>query len=99
MKSEEEFLNGMWQKVSILEREELEKARVKALNRSFTIKAISISALSMLIFVVLIYLSKFVYEAIYPITMGILFSAFVYETLSNKILEDKTYANYHIKFK
>lgn len=99
MKSDQEFLNGMWQKVSILEREESEKARVKALNRSFTIKAIGISALSILIFIVLISLSKFVYQAIYPLTIGILFSAFMYETLSNKILEDKPYANYNIKFK
>jgi phosphoglycerol transferase MdoB-like AlkP superfamily enzyme len=99
MKNDQEFLNGMWQKASILEREELEKARVKALNRGFTIKAIYISALSMLIFIALIWFSKFIYEAIYPITISILFSAFVYEALSNKIWEDKTYANYNIKFK
>lgn len=99
MKSEQEFLEGMWKKVSILEREELEKARIKALNRNFTIKAIGISALGIFIFIVLIYFSKFLYEAIYPITIGILFSAFVYEALSNKILEDKTHANYNIKFK
>lgn len=93
MKSDQEFLDGMWQKISILEREELEKAHIKALNRRLTIRAIGIFALSMLTFIVLILLSKFIYGAIYPIAIGILFSAYMYENLSNKLLEDKTYAN------
>ena len=39
MKSEREFLNGMWWKVNILEYEELEKAHVKAFNRRLTNKS------------------------------------------------------------
>lgn len=93
MKSDEEFLNGMWQKVSALEREELEKARIKSLNRRLTKKAINIASISILVFIVLITLCKYINEAIYPITIGILFISFIYESISNKILEDKTYAN------
>jgi hypothetical protein len=93
MRSDQEFLDGMWQKVSILEREELEKANIRELNKKLTNKSVKIAAFSIFAFLILILLSKFISEAVYPITFSILFIAFVYETLSNKVLEEKKYAN------
>ncbi|WP_461612530.1 hypothetical protein [Clostridium sp. Marseille-QA1073] len=96
MKSEREFLNGMWCKVNILEYEELEKARVKALNRRLTIKAIGIVIFTIIAFLLVILCSQFVFDSIYPVTIGALSIAFIFEYLSTNTLEDKTYGNYDI---
>lgn len=96
MKSEQEFLNGIWCKVNILEYEELEKARVKALNRRLTIKAMGTVIFTIIVFSFVILYPEFIGDAIYPLTIGALSIAFIFEYLSTNKLEDKTYGNYNI---
>ncbi|WP_454054814.1 hypothetical protein [Clostridium sp. Marseille-Q7071] len=96
MKSEREFLNGMWCKVNILEYEELEKVRIKALNRRLTIKATGTVIFTIIAFIFVILYPQFVGDAIYPLTIGGLSIAFIFEYLSTNTLEDKTYGNYDI---
>lgn len=94
MKIEQEFLNGMWLKVDILEHEELEKTRVKALNRRSTIKAIGITFFIILAFLFLTLYSQITECLIYPITIGALSITFIIEYLSTNTLEDEAYGNY-----
>ncbi len=96
MKSEREFLNGMWYKVNILEHEELEKTRVKAINRRLTMKAIGTVIFTTIAFLFVILCPQFVVDSIYPLTIGVLSIAFIIEYLSTNALEDKTYGNYDI---
>ncbi|GAA0123255.1 MAG: hypothetical protein KID00_05935 [Clostridium argentinense] len=93
MKSEREFLNGMWWKVNILEYEELEKAHVKAFNRRLTIKAIGTVIFPIIAFLFVILCPQFVIDSIYLLTIGILSIAFIFEYLSTNTLEDKNYGN------
>lgn len=89
MKSEQEFLNGMWYKVSLLESEEAEKMRIKSLNRKLTIKVVSTIIMCVVIFTLLIVFSKNLSNDIYPIIFGISFAAFIYESYLNKYMEGK----------
>lgn len=98
MISDEEFLNGMWKKVSILECEEMEKMRAKDLNRKITFKRIYILMFSIVGFSILIFFAKYMEGAVYPLVIGILSGSFIYETLSSRILEENIYENNSIKF-
>lgn len=97
METEKQFLNGMWHKVSILEREELEKARIKEINRKLTIKTTCISTLSILTFVFVALYNQYITELIYPITFSVLVITFSLEYLSMKEMGDKSYGNSNIK--
>lgn len=93
MKTEKDFLNGMWHKVSMLEREELEEAYIKEINRKLTIKTICISIFSLTTFVFVILYNQYIVESIYPITLGVLVITFYFEYSSMKGMGDGSYEN------
>lgn len=88
MKTEKTFLNGMWHKVNVLEREELEKAHVKEINRRLTIKTICIGTLSALTFIFATLYSQFIIDSIYSIALATLGITFSLEYLSIKEREE-----------
>lgn len=93
MKTEKQFLNGMWYKVSILECEELQKAQIKEINRKLTIKTIFISTFIIITFIFVTLFNQYITKSIYPITFGVLVIAFSLEYLSMKSMEEKNYGN------
>ncbi len=99
MKSDEKFLNEMWQKVSVMELEEAEKENIRSLNRKLNVNAAITAFTGLVILAVLILNLRYINNVIYPVTIGILIFCFMCESIGNKIVEVKSYGNYHIKAK
>lgn len=97
MKREREFLDGMWQKVSTLERESFENARVKALHRRLVIKDLGMLFAMALTLLTLTFFSRFVGENIFPLTITMLTIGFALEYLEIKAPEGKKNGNNHLR--
>lgn len=93
MKTEKAFLNGMWYMVEVLEREELEKQRVKALNRKLTVKKVGLIVSGIIILTAALLFNQFIVHLIYPLTIGIMIVAFFIEYLSITRLEERDNGN------
>lgn len=93
MKTEKEFLNGMWHKVQLLEREEIEKLKARQRNKRITIRKSLVCMISTLIFFAFVYNPSFLMDSIYEISLGSLILGFLYEYLSMEEREGKRYGN------
>ena len=97
MQTEREFLDGMWRKVSVLERECVENVRVRALHRRLVIKDLCKLAVMALTLLAFTFCSQFVGENVYLLTITMLTIGFALEYAEIKEQGGRRYGNSHLK--
>ncbi|MCD5414710.1 MAG: hypothetical protein LR001_06900 [Clostridiales bacterium] len=96
MKCDRTFLNEMWHLVDVTEREELEKARIRRVNKNLTIKSIAIVIFTIVVFAFLLSYPELIADLIYPLSISTLLIVFFIESRLIQKMEDKNYGNHNI---